>query len=71
MAKFTEADTWKTRCESTQTCLGKLCTHAPHFTATFSFHCTAQEKQILSTTPEPWLFLPLMVMLDPGYRNVK
>lgn len=46
-------------------------THAPGLAVTSSFHCTAQEKQILSITPEPWLFLPLMVMLDPGYRNVK
>lgn len=42
-----------------------------HIAALSSFHSTAQERQILRLTPEPWLFLPLIVRLDPGYRNGK
>lgn len=40
------------------------------FAALSSSHSTAQERQILRLTPEPWLFLPLIVRVDPGYRNV-
>lgn len=61
------------RCEvgHTWTCFRKLCAYCPCFAAVSSFHSTAQERQILSITPEPRLFLPLIGRLDPGYRNVK
>lgn len=55
----------------TWTCFRKFWAHLTCFAAITPFHFTAQERLILSITPEPWLFLPLIVRLDPGYRNVK
>lgn len=55
----------------TWTCSGGFCTHLTCSAAISSFHRTAQERPILRLTPGPWLFLPLIARLDPGYRNVK
>lgn len=66
--KFTGAATWKT---GSGAHLNVLSDVLVRIAALSSFHATAQEKQILRLTPEPWLFLPLIVRLDPGYRNGK